>query len=326
MRFYRGLSLVLYLVGMALWFAAPPGMQAQEQEGRTWTVCPEGCDFASIQEAIDLATDGDVIRVRGGGYRENVTILKAIILERIGDDPVVISPKDYEQPTLRIRRPDVKGVPTTLEGVVVRGLEIRSGFLPGSPQSGDAVSIEDAGVLFEGNRLLEGNGIRAFAFGGTGIILKENEILGRGALGILLLGNGPITVVGNRVEDKSWGLMVGGLARVELRKNLLQNNQQGLIIGGFGRTLGEENQILFNIIGVVLSGKTPEVELNRNAIARNIRWGLVLNQPPCVENASPELTFNGTLQGRDNVMFDNGNGNLCPEDYSWPEGFVKSAE
>jgi hypothetical protein len=32
-------------------------------------------------------------------------------------------------------------------------------------------------------------------------------------------------------------------------------------------------------------------------------------------------TFN-----QDNVMFDNGNGNLCPEDYPWPEGFVKSAE
>ncbi len=301
------------------------GPQAQEEPAtRTWTVCAEGCDFSSVQEAIDVATDGDVVRVLSGSYRENLVIQKAITLEAVPQDdrPVVLAPKDFERPTLLIKRP---GVLKALEGVVVRGFEIRGvEWIPKSPlpRAGVTVRIEDVGVVLEDNEIGGGIGVSAFAFGGTRIAIRDNAIVESGAEGIQLIGNGRFGLIGNRVENKFGGLVVGGLARVELRGNTLQNNKIGLVVGGYGRVLAEENAIQFNVVGVQLTAFEPTVEFNRNEIARNIRWGLTLYHPSCVEEFEEEAAFRGVVKGRDNVMFDNGNGNLCPQDYPWPEGFV----
>ena len=315
----------LFLLLSALTFA---GTHAQEPPGRVWTVCAEGCDFTSIQEAIDIAADGDTVRVLPGGYRENLVLEKAITLEGLADEEegetVTVHPESFEEPTLLIRRPGA--ALGSLEGVLVRGFVLRTlDLIPGTPpRAGVAVRIEGVGAVLEGNRIVEGIGLSAFVLGGTEIVLRGNEIRGSGALGIQAAGDGRLLVVDNRVEDKFSGVAIAGLLRAELRRNLIQNSQTGLVINGSGEVLAEENEILFNIVGVQLAG-SPEVELNRNEIARNIDWGLVLHKPACTESFDPKFEFQGAVQGRDNTMFDNGNGNLCPgpEDYPWPEGFVR---
>jgi pectin methylesterase-like acyl-CoA thioesterase len=58
----------------------------------TITVCPNGCDFSSIQAAIDNSNPGDIIQVYSGGYNEQVFINKDIILKGIdtgSGEPVV---------------------------------------------------------------------------------------------------------------------------------------------------------------------------------------------------------------------------------------------
>ncbi len=49
-------------------------------EAATITVGAEGCDYASIQAAVDRANPGDTISVQSGTYRENVVVEKALIL------------------------------------------------------------------------------------------------------------------------------------------------------------------------------------------------------------------------------------------------------
>ncbi len=44
------------------------------------TVGPENADYAKIQQAIDNATDGDVIEVHSGTYHENVYVFKPVAL------------------------------------------------------------------------------------------------------------------------------------------------------------------------------------------------------------------------------------------------------
>ena len=47
----------------------------------TITVCASGCDYTTIQAAVDAAATGDTISVAAGTYTGNVTIGKAVTLE-----------------------------------------------------------------------------------------------------------------------------------------------------------------------------------------------------------------------------------------------------
>ena len=50
----------------------------------TLTVCSSGCDYSSIQAAIDAANIGDTIKVQGGTYNEDVVINKDVQLTYLG--------------------------------------------------------------------------------------------------------------------------------------------------------------------------------------------------------------------------------------------------
>ena len=49
-------------------------------QAATITVGPEGCDYASIQRAVEEANPGDTISVQSGTYRENLVVDKSIVL------------------------------------------------------------------------------------------------------------------------------------------------------------------------------------------------------------------------------------------------------
>ena len=52
----------------------------------TYTVCPTGCNFTNVQDAIDHASDGDTILVMAGEYHELLTINKTLSIR--GEDPL----------------------------------------------------------------------------------------------------------------------------------------------------------------------------------------------------------------------------------------------
>ena len=55
----------------ALIFTACLAAPASGQDGSTITVCPSGCDYTSIQDAIDQAAELSTILVKAGTYNEN---------------------------------------------------------------------------------------------------------------------------------------------------------------------------------------------------------------------------------------------------------------
>ena len=64
--------LILFLSALLVVLAAGSG----EAEGKTLTVDDDGgADYEKIQDAIDNATEGDVIRVWEGTYDENVVVV-----------------------------------------------------------------------------------------------------------------------------------------------------------------------------------------------------------------------------------------------------------
>ncbi len=95
----------------------------------TITVGPEGCDYSSIQRAVEEASPGDIIRVNSGTFEENVVVDKSLVLRGADSGsgkPVVDGKGVGSAITLSADR-------ITLEGFVVRnggfgkaGIEVRS--------------------------------------------------------------------------------------------------------------------------------------------------------------------------------------------------------
>jgi pectin methylesterase-like acyl-CoA thioesterase len=97
---------------------------------RTITVCSSGCDYATIQQAIDAASAGDTIEVRAGTYLENLTIRdkQDLILQGAGRDQVTLDG------SLRAAERDI--IPGILilnsKNITVRGFKIiNTGGAPG---------------------------------------------------------------------------------------------------------------------------------------------------------------------------------------------------
>lgn len=98
-------------------------------EAATITVGAEGCDYVSIQRAVEEANPGDMISVQSGTYRENVVVEKSLILR--GTDSGSGNPVVDGKGTGSVIILSVDGV--TMEGFVIKnagfgkaGVEVKS--------------------------------------------------------------------------------------------------------------------------------------------------------------------------------------------------------
>ena len=79
------------VIGFLCLFAVFFILSAEECSGETWYVDDSGGgDFTKIQEAIDEANDGDLIRVWEGEYYENVIVNKTVSLIGNGSADTII--------------------------------------------------------------------------------------------------------------------------------------------------------------------------------------------------------------------------------------------
>jgi len=56
----------------------------------TWTVCSSGCDFTSIQSAVDAASGGDTIELGPETFEEHVVVANALTIRGAGPDSTVV--------------------------------------------------------------------------------------------------------------------------------------------------------------------------------------------------------------------------------------------
>jgi hypothetical protein len=195
--------------------------------------------FTSIQAGTDVAGAGDTVRIQGGTYVEQLTILKknasAVATET---DRIVIEPDPEAAPgavvldgardacrrghAIAIRRSKF----VTLRGLVITGAGGPGIKLAGGSQRNQAIRIEQSRVFGNGAPgCRSGSGIRV---GGANAdtVIANNLIHGNGADGIaFVLRGGRQVVVGNSVHANGRdGLRVGGGQRVLLVNNAVTRN------------------------------------------------------------------------------------------------------
>jgi parallel beta-helix repeat protein len=182
----------------------------------TRTVCPGGgCNYTSIQDAINASQPGDTIEVHSGTYYENVNVNKQLTLRGIDigfGKPVV----------------DAGGVGSAIklshDGIVLDGFTaINAGS---SPNAGIAVYSNNNTII---NNTVSNNEYGIYLWSSSYNNLTGNTALNNN-LGIYLWSSSTNTLTGNTATNNSYGIDLGSSSITNLTANILLNNSYGIYL------------------------------------------------------------------------------------------------
>jgi uncharacterized repeat protein (TIGR01451 family) len=174
------------------------------------TVCSSGCDYTTVQAAVDAASDGDTIKVAQGTYIDNdadnyvVEISKSLTIQG-----------GYSVSDWAIPNPD--GNPTILDG----------------GNSDQVVRIAAGNPTIEGFRIWRGNAVQGagvYIAGGSPVV-RRNRIYGNGTAGssgggVYVADGSPVLennlIYGNTATDGGGVYVAAGSAA--MRYNTFYNN------------------------------------------------------------------------------------------------------
>lgn len=272
------IGLVVGAVGLGLLAPAPASVG---QGSRVWTVCPQGCDFPRIQEAVNAAADGDTILIKASGiYYENLTITKSLTIAPYQSSvfPVILQPGGaFIGPVITVK--GERAIRVTLEGLIVQGWAAEQ-----------VVAVEIAGQ--------------------AKVVLTDVEVGPSIYFGLIVDDQAQVAIKDSRFHGNSSGLAISGSAQVAVENSaFFANRMQGIriyqkgqlrLIGSilFGTKLGtmdigiyasdmskvviEGSLIYDNSLDGVLASESSTVEIIKSVIAGNGRSGVLLINNPTV--------------------------------------------
>ncbi len=183
--------------------------------GNTITVGPSGCDYTSIQVAIDAASPGDTIEVRAGTYKENLIIEKSLTLKGAGRDRTEIKGKEEGKPVIMIESDQV--IEVTIDGFTIAGAKVgteRTGKEDGIHVKGKAKAIIKACTV-------SGNGDDGLSIGDSANVeVYDNLFLENMHCGIRVHSS-EAKISGTPNEMRGNGADLCGYAPASLRKPLV---------------------------------------------------------------------------------------------------------
>jgi len=193
----------------------------KDRESKTFNVCASGCDYISIQDAIDAAIDGDAILVYSGTYSENVDVNKSLTLRGVDTDgglPVVdaitLSADGCTLEGFVATNPDYNGIRVNSDGNKITGNTAN-----GNNCCGIVLS------LFSNNNMVTGN--TANGNNGDGIYISgyDNAITGNTASGnnedgIFLWSSSDSTISDNTASNNEGS----GISLNESSNNAIKDN------------------------------------------------------------------------------------------------------
>ncbi len=172
----------------------------------TLTVCPSGCPYTRIQDAVDAAAPGDTVQVGAGTYTQTVTISTSLTLAGAGVGQTIIDGNNDTQ------HAPLVAITGTAGQVTLSGLTLQHGFGGGLLNNGrpglEAARVVSSAIVANVN--FAGPGFTGY---GGGI---DNE---GGALTVI-----SSTVAGNTAASNGGGLENGAAGRLVLVASTVSGN------------------------------------------------------------------------------------------------------
>ncbi|MCS7197341.1 MAG: right-handed parallel beta-helix repeat-containing protein [Candidatus Bipolaricaulota bacterium] len=255
------LALVIGLISVLIHFPQALGLQG----GCTWTVCAQGCDFATIQQAIEAAHPGDTIKIEAGLYTENLVITKDLSLIGVGPKQTVVKALTSDKPILYV--PGDNKVRISIHGMAFAGIprSMASPLCSGPENYGQCpVGIEVGGEAALTLRWVHLEDLPGgiWGHGNSTARVSYTEIRNPGWYGLLLEGTADFTI-GDSVINSS---LNPGSDYTPERYGVLMRGDARLWMGATSITSN------YNLVAIKLESQTQatiefgQIERNREGI------------------------------------------------------------
>ncbi len=240
-------------------------------------VCPSGCDFSSIQDAINVSNPGGIIEVQSGSYKENLHLDKSLTFRGVDTGE--------GKPVVEVE-PERCVIDSPTEGVLIEGLILKTGYSSkNKPEStaditvgsidcdytsiqeaidaakpGDVIEVQ-SGTYFENLNVDKQLTLHGADIGG-GIPVVDGR---NGKTGIALLSDG-INLENFNVINSVTGIKISSSNNI-VRDNTVHDNTCGIYIESSDNYIAN-NYVYSNLVGVTVPQSCNDIITN-NDIADN---------------------------------------------------------
>lgn len=310
------------------------------------TVCAKGCNFTTIQAAIDVAKPGDTIEVKAGSYKENIVIRKTITLQGEDISKVTLTSKTEGKPVILVEGDQpvsvviggftitgakgscVEAIKVCPFGVSVFGKAVvalqRNRLFANKygAVAGEESQITLVGNLFADNETaimlrdqvrvaIQGNRLERNQFGilighRAQVTMKENDISGS-ERPIRVWDQSRAVIGGNRVSRNKTGILIKDETQAVIMLNTIMNNESyGVLVWGQASVSFQENMISENFGSGIIFAEQATAEILQNEVTSNQGWGISIWIKACEVQATANASFSGKITGKSNQIPDLG--------------------
>ena len=200
----------------------------------TYTVCPSGCNYTSIQTAINAADHGDTILVRDGDgiYTENVDVNKRLtIRSENGSDLTIV----------QAANPDNHVFEVTADYVNISGFTVKGANATGDIRAGIRLDFADYCNIFNNNCSNNGYGISLWGYSSDNKIENNNCSNNWCRIDLVNDANNNKIQNNNINSNSRYGIDIYGSSNNTIMENNISNN-----ICGFRLVRSFNNKIYLN--------------------------------------------------------------------------------
>ncbi len=302
-------------------------------------VCPQGCAYARIQDALDALEGEGFVFVRAGTYRENLRIdgKRGLTLIAHPGEAVTLEAGDAGAPGISI---------LNSQGVTVQGLRVLGGAR--GLEAGDTLELNLLGNQFEDNAVqgvvlsgtratLDGNlvlGTRRDREGNNGqgivafnsvVTIQNSGVLDNAGFGVLATGSSTMLLTDNTMEGNGvLGIGVEAQAQATIQRNLIDAQKpdaegrfgRGIEVSSSGTVIVMDNFITGNANAGLSAVAGAQLVALRNTISGTDGFGVLLagtSQTSLAQNTISDNARAGVALGQqaqvslaDNAITGNG--------------------
>jgi parallel beta-helix repeat protein len=248
------------LVALSLLLAfLPQPVHGQEE---AVDICPSGCRYNNIQQAINASSSGTTLRIGAGTYNEAITLRSGVSLTGAGAGSTVLSGSG-SQPVISVTDSHI-GRTTVVEGLSITGgggqagagVLVRNGAAPtlrnlvihgnSASGSGGGVAVSHAadplldGVIVRNNSAQLGSGLALTRQGRATVRnsrFENNSATGSGSAGAVYVVSASELTMQNSVvrgtsANNGGGVAISGGSTVQIIGGRIENNSAGNLGGG----------------------------------------------------------------------------------------------